>query len=125
MAILNQFIMETFVETAPTATDPLGEDASLNSPIDGDGTRDPDVHRMYWDVQWVPQMLHSPSTPSQEQVTEYTYEVLVVNDGSTDSTANVALRPGLRTINLDTNQGHGHALHGAWVLPTPRVGSWR
>lgn len=47
----------------------------------------------------------------EEQDTEYTYEVLIVNDGSTDSTAEVALRPGVRLINLDTNQGHGHALN--------------
>jgi glycosyltransferase involved in cell wall biosynthesis len=47
----------------------------------------------------------------EEQVTDYTYEVLVVNDGSTDSTADVARRPGVRLINLDTNQGHGHALN--------------
>jgi glycosyltransferase involved in cell wall biosynthesis len=47
----------------------------------------------------------------EKQVTEYTYEVLVVNDGSTDSTEEVAQRPGVRLINLDINQGHGHALN--------------
>ena len=47
----------------------------------------------------------------EEQDTEYTYEVLIVNDGSTDSTSEVAQRPGVRLINLDTNQGHGHALN--------------
>jgi glycosyltransferase involved in cell wall biosynthesis len=45
------------------------------------------------------------------QVTEFAYEVLVVNDASTDSTAKIAARPGVRLINLSTNHGHGHTLN--------------
>jgi glycosyltransferase involved in cell wall biosynthesis len=46
-----------------------------------------------------------------EQVTEFSYEVLVVNDGSTDTTADIARRPRVRLISLDVNRGHGHALN--------------
>jgi glycosyltransferase involved in cell wall biosynthesis len=45
------------------------------------------------------------------QETEFTFEVLVVNDASTDSTAEIADRPSVRLINLGVNQGHGHALN--------------
>jgi glycosyltransferase involved in cell wall biosynthesis len=41
------------------------------------------------------------------------YEVLVVNDASTDETATIATRPGVRLINLATNQGHGATLNAA------------
>lgn len=47
----------------------------------------------------------------EAQITEFTYETLVVNDASTDSTAEIANRPGVRLINLEVNQGHGHALN--------------
>jgi glycosyltransferase involved in cell wall biosynthesis len=47
----------------------------------------------------------------EAQVTEFTYEILVVNDASTDSTAAVATRPSVRLINLERNQGHGHTLN--------------
>jgi len=45
------------------------------------------------------------------QATEFSFEILVVNDASTDSTATIADRPNVRLINLDRNQGHGHALN--------------
>ncbi|MGB8197096.1 MAG: glycosyltransferase family 2 protein [Acidimicrobiales bacterium] len=45
------------------------------------------------------------------QITEFLYEIIVVNDGSTDATADIASRPGIRLINLDHNSGHGHALN--------------
>jgi glycosyltransferase involved in cell wall biosynthesis len=45
------------------------------------------------------------------QVTEFDFEVIVVNDASTDATAEIATRPGVRLINLDVNRGHGHALN--------------
>lgn len=41
------------------------------------------------------------------------YEVIVVDDGSTDDTPRIADRPGVRLIVLDVNQGHGHALNVA------------
>lgn len=47
----------------------------------------------------------------EAQVGEFTFEVLVVNDASTDSTAEIANRPGVRLINLSQNRGHGHALN--------------
>jgi glycosyltransferase involved in cell wall biosynthesis len=47
----------------------------------------------------------------EAQITEFTYEILVINDASTDSTAEIATRPGIRLINLEVNQGHGHALN--------------
>jgi glycosyltransferase involved in cell wall biosynthesis len=47
----------------------------------------------------------------QDQVSEFTYEILVVNDASTDTTADIANRPGIRLINLERNQGHGHTLN--------------
>jgi glycosyltransferase involved in cell wall biosynthesis len=47
----------------------------------------------------------------EEQITEFDYEVLVVNDASTDSTRDIANRPGVRLINLELNQGHGHTLN--------------
>jgi glycosyltransferase involved in cell wall biosynthesis len=47
----------------------------------------------------------------EAQVTDYAYEVLVVNDASTDTTAEIADRPSVRLINLDVNQGHGHTLN--------------
>jgi glycosyltransferase involved in cell wall biosynthesis len=47
----------------------------------------------------------------EAQDTEFSYEIVVVNDASTDSTAQIASRPGVRLINLSSNQGHGHALN--------------
>jgi glycosyltransferase involved in cell wall biosynthesis len=47
----------------------------------------------------------------EAQVTEFTYEVLVINDASTDTTALIANRPSVRLINLEVNQGHGHTLN--------------
>ena len=47
----------------------------------------------------------------EAQDTEFTYEILVVNDASTDSTAEIANHPPIRLINLELNQGHGHALN--------------
>ena len=41
------------------------------------------------------------------------YEVIVVDDGSTDDTPKIANRPGVRLIVLEKNQGHGHALNVA------------
>ncbi len=82
----------------------------MNSSDHGDGTRDPTFTVLIGTFNGS-RTLGLALDAIQEQVTEYTYEVLVVNDGSTDSTADVALRPGVRLINLDTNQGHGHALN--------------
>ena len=39
------------------------------------------------------------------------FEVIVVNDGSTDDTAAVATRPGVTLIDLSDNAGKGHALN--------------
>lgn len=39
------------------------------------------------------------------------FEVIVVNDASTDATAEVAARDSVRLINLTTNRGHGHTLN--------------
>jgi glycosyltransferase involved in cell wall biosynthesis len=47
----------------------------------------------------------------EAQITEFTYEILVINDASTDSTAEIATRPGIRLINLEANRGHGHTLN--------------
>jgi glycosyltransferase involved in cell wall biosynthesis len=47
----------------------------------------------------------------EAQVTEFGFEILVVNDASTDSTAEIANRPNVRLINLEINQGHGHTLN--------------
>ena len=47
----------------------------------------------------------------EDQVTTFTYEILVINDASSDSTADVASRPGVRLITLERNQGHGHTLN--------------
>lgn len=47
----------------------------------------------------------------EAQESEFTYEILVVNDASTDSTADIAKRPNVRLITLETNQGHGHTLN--------------
>ncbi len=46
-----------------------------------------------------------------EQVTEFSYEILVVNDASTDGTSEIANRPNIRVIEVTPNQGHGHALN--------------
>lgn len=58
----------------------------------------------------------------EAQVTEFNYEILVVNDASTDETRDIASRPRVRLINLEENQGHGHTLnvglaesHGAYM----------
>jgi glycosyltransferase involved in cell wall biosynthesis len=45
------------------------------------------------------------------QVTDFTYEILVVNDASTDTTNEIATRPSVRRIDLEVNRGHGHALN--------------
>jgi glycosyltransferase involved in cell wall biosynthesis len=45
------------------------------------------------------------------QITEFEYEVLVINDASTDATAEIASRPSVRLITLERNQGHGHTLN--------------
>ena len=47
----------------------------------------------------------------EAQITEFTFEILVVNDASTDSTVEIANRPSVRLINLEVNQGHGHTLN--------------
>ncbi len=47
----------------------------------------------------------------EAQITEYQFEILVINDASTDSTAMIADRPNVRLINLEKNQGHGNALN--------------
>ena len=41
---------------------------------------------------------------------DYDYELLIVNDGSTDKTAELAEKAGARVINLPENQGYGAAL---------------
>jgi glycosyltransferase involved in cell wall biosynthesis len=45
------------------------------------------------------------------QVTDFSFEIVVVNDASTDLTASIANRPNVRLINLEVNKGHGHALN--------------
>jgi GT2 family glycosyltransferase len=45
------------------------------------------------------------------QVTDYPFEILVINDASTDSTSEIAIRSNVRLINLERNQGHGHTLN--------------
>jgi glycosyltransferase involved in cell wall biosynthesis len=47
----------------------------------------------------------------EAQVTRFSYETLVINDASTDSTPKIADRPSVRLITLEQNQGHGHALN--------------
>jgi glycosyltransferase involved in cell wall biosynthesis len=47
----------------------------------------------------------------EAQITEFSYEILVINDASTDSTVEIASRPSVRLINLELNQGHGHTLN--------------
>jgi glycosyltransferase involved in cell wall biosynthesis len=47
----------------------------------------------------------------ESQVTEFTYEIVVVNDASTDATEVIANRPNVRLINLEMNQGHGATLN--------------
>jgi GT2 family glycosyltransferase len=47
----------------------------------------------------------------EAQITEFSYEILVINDASTDSTMEVASRPSVRLINLERNRGHGHTLN--------------
>ena len=47
----------------------------------------------------------------EAQVTEFSYEILVINDASTDSTVEIASRPSVRIINLELNRGHGHTLN--------------
>lgn len=46
-----------------------------------------------------------------QQTLDVPFEVVVVNDASTDETAAVATRDGVRLINLTTNAGHGHTLN--------------
>jgi len=41
---------------------------------------------------------------------DYSYELLIVNDGSTDRTAELAVEAGARVINLPENMGYGAAL---------------
>ena len=55
--------------------------------------------------------LRSALDALDDQSTEFAYEILVVNDASTDSTATIANRPSVRLINLELNQGHGHTLN--------------
>lgn len=47
----------------------------------------------------------------EAQITEFAYEVLVINDASTDTTVEIASRSGIRLITLGRNQGHGHTLN--------------
>jgi len=47
----------------------------------------------------------------ETQITEYSYEILVINDASADATAEIAGRPSVRLITLERNQGHGHTLN--------------
>jgi glycosyltransferase involved in cell wall biosynthesis len=47
----------------------------------------------------------------EAQVTRYLFEIVVVNDASTDSTEQIASRPSVRLISLENNHGHGHALN--------------
>ena len=45
------------------------------------------------------------------QVTNFRFEIIVVNDASTDSTPEIANRAKVRLINLESNRGHGHTLN--------------
>jgi glycosyltransferase involved in cell wall biosynthesis len=45
------------------------------------------------------------------QETEFAFEVLVINDASTDATPKIATRENVRLINLALNRGHGHTLN--------------
>jgi glycosyltransferase involved in cell wall biosynthesis len=47
----------------------------------------------------------------EKQVTRFIFEILVVNDASTDQTEEIANRPSVRLINVHPNRGHGHALN--------------
>jgi len=47
----------------------------------------------------------------EAQITQFPFEILVVNDASTDSTPEIATRRHVRLINLEENKGHGHALN--------------
>ncbi len=47
----------------------------------------------------------------EQQVTSVSFETIVVSDGSTDATDDIANRPSVRLISLAVNQGHGHTLN--------------
>ena len=47
----------------------------------------------------------------ERQSSDVPFEVIVVNDASTDATLAIATRPGIRCITLEKNQGHGHTLN--------------
>lgn len=47
----------------------------------------------------------------EAQETEFSYEVIVINDASTDATPEISQRPNVRLVNLTTNSGHGHTLN--------------
>ncbi|MHB8379032.1 MAG: glycosyltransferase [Acidimicrobiales bacterium] len=47
----------------------------------------------------------------EAQITDFSFEILVINDASTDATVEIASRPSVRLIDLGVNRGHGHTLN--------------